>query len=124
MIVCLAVAGALTGGCMTKAEQEFIAADVKAISVFTQMSQTSNEFRADALEASGQVQQAEQLRADTRALADELQLNAAARMDKLSVESQMVESARAALQIARALLDAYAKYNGKTMEVANADDMD
>jgi len=119
MIVCLAVAGALTGGCMTKAEQEFIAADVKAISVFTQMSQTSNEFRADALEASGQVQQAEQLRADTRALASEVNANADARMEKLSVESQLVDSARSAVRVTRALIAAYDRYKARNTEVTN-----
>jgi hypothetical protein len=121
LIVCLAVIAPFMGGCMTKAEQEFTAADVHVISLYIQDSQPANEYYADALEASGQVQKANQHRADTRALADEIGKNAAARMDRVSAETQLVESARAAVKVARAMVEAYAKHKAANTEVSNVD---
>jgi hypothetical protein len=113
---------ATSGGCMTKAEQEFIAADCRGISLYVQIAKPAVESYADVLEASGRVQEANQLRADTRALDSEIMLNVAARMDKLDLESQAVTAARNAVKAARALLDIYERYRTQRSGAPPADE--
>jgi len=115
LTVLLLFLAAAAGGCMTAAEREFVAADCRAIGLYVQAAQPAAESWADALEASGQTRQAAQLRADTRALAAELRANAAARLDKLDVEPRLVESAKAAVKAASALLDAYERYKARDL---------
>jgi len=118
VVILLPISLAAAGGCMTKTEQDFIAADCRVIGLYVQQAQPAIESYADALESHGKVQQAQQLRADTRALALEVQANAAARMEKLSVESQLADAARASLRVARALLESYDRYKARESATA------
>jgi len=113
----------MIGGCVTKAESDFTAADVRVIGLYVQKAQPAVEAHAAALEAAGKVHQAEQLRADTRALAQEMELNARARLEKLSAESQMVDAAKTTLKAARVILDVYIASRSPRAEIgAEVDD--
>ena len=94
----------LCAGCTTEAERTFVAEDVEGLGMYIAKAQPAVEAYCDALGEQGLVIEAEQLRADTRALAIELKANAEARLDKLRVEAQFVAAARTALAVADSVL--------------------
>jgi hypothetical protein len=89
---------------VTPAERDFHAADVRVISLYIQQAQPAVEAYCTAL-ATRDEMAAEQLRADTRALAAEMRANAAARLAKLDTAAQIVAAARQALDVAGVVLD-------------------
>ena len=102
---CAALAAALLAGCATEAEKAFVTADCTVIARYVAVAQAATEARAGDLEASGDANGAAQLRADSRALAGEVTANAEARLTKLAADEQVKAAARAALDVAGALLD-------------------
>ncbi|HUW99829.1 MAG TPA: hypothetical protein VMY35_02525 [Phycisphaerae bacterium] len=105
----LPVACCLPAGCTTAAQRNFAAADVAAIGKYVEKAQPAIEAYCDALAAGGEAnsEKAEQLRLDSRALAECLIANCQARLDSLRTEDQVVAAARTALDVAKAVLDVF-----------------
>ena len=107
LIVVLSVAAlAWISGCQSPAQQRFAAADVRAVSAYVALAQPLCEAYCNGLAAVGQQAQAEQVRADSRALAGAVVANQAARLDDLTAEAQALSAARTALNIASTVMDA------------------
>jgi len=105
---------ALAAGCVSPAERDFTVADVKVIGDYIAAAQPAAEAYADALAASGHAEQAEQLRADCRALARQIQADAATRLGKLMASGELIDEARMALSIASAILEALPRTSAST----------
>jgi len=95
----------LFAGCTTPAQQRFAVADVNVMSLYVAKAQPAVEAYCNAAEAQGDEQAAVQLRADTRALAMTLAINADARLDALRTENSAVTSARLLLDMTSAVLN-------------------
>ena len=94
----------LLGGCTTTAQQDFAVADVRVIALYVAISQPLVEAACDELAAEGHEAEAEQIRVDTRTLADQVRLNAEARLNALRVDNRAVEVSRQLLAITEAIL--------------------
>ena len=106
-ICCLLPVACCLPACTTAAQRNFAAADVAAIGKYVEKAQPAMEAYCDALAAGGKVDLAEQLRLDSRALADCMVKNCQARLDSLRTEDQVIAAARTALNIAKDVLDLF-----------------
>ncbi len=95
----------LIAGCATKAEKEFVTADVRIIGMYVARAQEAVEMYCKSLEAADYTLEAQKLRVDTEVLANEITANAKLRLDKLRADAQAVQAARKALNLASAVLD-------------------
>ena len=112
---------AAIGGCTTQVERDFTIADVRVIGLYIQQAQPAVAAYCEALCRAGMADKADQLRADTTALAAEARANAALRLDKLRADRQLVESARQAVNVAGVVLDAIEANRASREEVENGE---
>jgi hypothetical protein len=111
----------LLAGCASPAQQQLTIAGVKAQAQYIQQAQPAVEAYCDALAAAGYSERANQLRVDTRVLAERLTIDGQVRLDALSTENQAIDAAKKALEVADAVLEVYEQGQSTTAPASDTE---